>query len=330
MKNKINLNGKNILITGANGMIGYQLTKLLLDNYNCVLTLSDIHGKSRFKWPQENTFYHSVDLRTMKDCYHICQDQHIVFHLAGVKGSPKSALTNPARYFIPMLQFNTNLLEAAKRCSADWILNTSSVGVYAESERFVESDVWKTFPSKNDWYPAWAKRMGELVLDCYRDSDGGKWTSYTSVRPANVYGLYDNFGPDSMVIPSIIKKGHKSRIIRAWGDGTPVRDFINSEDVARGMIHLVENKVNDVVNLGSGQGFKIKQIVDTIAAYYGKKVEWMGDEKNKGDNIRLMDTTLAESYGFKPTKNLKDGIKETIEWYLKNENSSRSKSNTSK
>ena len=56
MKSKINLNGKNILITGANGMIGYQLTKLLLDNYNCVLTLSDIHGKSRFKWPQENTF----------------------------------------------------------------------------------------------------------------------------------------------------------------------------------------------------------------------------------------------------------------------------------
>ena len=64
----------------------------------------------------------------------------------------------------------------------DWILNTSSVGVYIESERFVESDVWKTFPSKNDWYPV-SKRMGELVLDCYRDSDGGKWTSYTSVRP---------------------------------------------------------------------------------------------------------------------------------------------------
>ena len=54
-----------------------------------------------------------------------------------------------------MLQFNTNLLEALKRCS-DWILNTSSVGVYVESERFVESDVWKTFPSKNDWYHKWA------------------------------------------------------------------------------------------------------------------------------------------------------------------------------
>ena len=60
------------------------------------------------------------------------------------------------------------------------------------------------------------------------------------------------------------------------------------------MIHLVENKVNDVVNLGSGQGFKIKEIVDTILPYYGKKVEWMGDEKNKGDNIRLMDTTLQK------------------------------------
>ena len=68
--------------------------------------------------------------------------------------------------------------------------------------------------------------------------------------------------------------------------GFPViRDFIYSEDVARGMIHLVENKVNDVVNLGSGEGFTIKEIVDTIAEYYDKKVEWMGDEKNKGDNI---------------------------------------------
>ena len=75
----------------------------------------------------------------------------------------------------------------------------------------------KHFHLKTIGITKWAKRMGELVLDCYRDSDGGKWTSYTSVRPANVYGLYDNFGPDSMVIPSIIKKGHKSRVIRALG-----------------------------------------------------------------------------------------------------------------
>jgi GDP-L-fucose synthase len=99
-----------------------------------------------------------------------------------------------------------------------------------------------------------------------------------------------------------------------WGDGTPIRDFIYSEDVARGMIHMVENEVTQPVNLGSGTGVTIKEVAETIAEYFGQEINY-DITKPMGDMKRLMSTKRAESYGFKPEVNLKDGITKTIEWY---------------
>jgi GDP-L-fucose synthase len=176
--------------------------------------------------------------------------------------------------------------------------------------------VWKTQPSRNDWYGGWAKRMGELQCQAYEKQFGKGKCSI--VRPANVYGPYDNFDPENaMVIPSLIRKAHDNKVLEVWGDGTPIRDFIHCRDVALGMIHMVKNKITEPVNLGSGTGISIKQIANIVSKRFNRNIKWLSD-KPMGDSKRVFSTNRAEKYGFKIKIDLEYGINETIDWFLKN------------
>ena len=119
--------------------------------------------------------------------------------------------------------------------------------------------------------------MGELQAEAYKIEYN--WDKISIVRPANVYGPYDNFDPENaMVIPSLINRalsGEKPLVV--WGDGSPIRDFIHSKDVARGMLLAVEKGINEPLNLGSGEGVSIKQIAETIAKHVPNgplELEW--------------------------------------------------------
>ena len=298
----IDFKDKNILVTGGNGMIGQALVKLLYDTTTATITVADLPN---------------VDLRDRKDCKSVCEGQDIVFHLAGIKGSPIRCMESPASFSVPMIQFNANMVEAAYNAGVEWFLYTSSIGVYHPAEVFVEDDVWKTFPSENDWYAGWAKRIGEMNVEAYMKQYD--WNKCSIVRPANVYGPNDNFEEWSMVVPSLIKKAHENDVLEVWGDGSPIRDLIYSEDVARGMLHMVENEVIEPVNLGSGMGVTIKEIAEVIAKYFDKEIVW-DTTKPMGDMKRLMSMKLAETHGFKPKVDLKSGLEKTINWYINNDN----------
>ena len=304
----LDLKNKKVLVTGANGMIAYQLIKLLKQK-DCDLTLTDIQDESKYF---DDEKYIGGDLRSRSFSDSICKEQDIVFSLVGMKGSPKRCLEAPASLSIPMTQFNANIIESAHKNNVEWFLYTSTVGVYSPADVFNEDDVWSTFPSKLDWYGGWAKRMGELHIGSL-DVEYG-WNKASIVRPANVYGPYDNFGEWSMVIPSLINKGFENDVIEVWGDGSPIRDIVYSEDVARGMIYMVENKIAEPINLGSGTGVTIKEIAEIIGEYFGKEIKW-DTTKPMGDSKRLMNMKRANSYGFEPQVSLRDGITKTIEWY---------------
>jgi len=302
------MKNKNVLVTGGGGMVAQQLVKLLKEEGANVTTVdlptsgvpADLQG----------------DLRDRSFCKEIVKGQQIIFNLAGLKGSPKRCAEAPASFSVPQVQFGANMAEISFNSDIEWYLYTSSYGVYAESDIMKEDDVWKTFPSENDWYPGWAKRMGELNVEAYMKEKG--FNNCSIVRPANVYGPYDNaiFDEWAMVVPSLIRKGYNDDMLEVWGDGSPIRDFIYSEDVARGMLHMVKNKVSEPVNLGSGAGVTIKEVAEIIADYFGKEIEW-DITKPMGDMKRIMSTERAESYGFNPQISLKDGIIKTIEWYEK-------------
>jgi len=303
------MKNKSALIIGGMGMVGRQLTKLCSKEYGEVCVL-DIDYKTPKDLPQ-GVKYQQADL-TFKSNANVVADFDHVYHLAGKKGSPDTAKNSPADY-LPMLQFDTNVIEAVGYYKPDWFLYTSSVGVYPPMEVYEEDKVWYDVPSVNDKVPGYIKRMGELSCYAIRATYG--YENISIVRPANIYGPWDNFGKNSMVIPSLIKKASHYDIINVWGDGTPIRDFIYCEDVARGMLHMVKNKVNNTVNLGSGEGVKISDIANTIGNFFDKEVKYDTTKPN-GDMKRLMSMRRAQGYGFNPSVKLKDGINMTIEWYL--------------
>ena len=298
----IDFKDKNVLVTGGNGMIGQALVELLYDTTSANIMVADLPN---------------VDLRDRDDCKAACEGQDIIFHLAGIKGSPQRCMESPASFSVPMIQFNANMIEAAYNADVEWFLYTSSVGVYHPTEVFVEDDVWKTFPSENDWYAGWAKRIGEMNVQAYMKEHN--WNKCSIVRPANVYGPNDNFGEWSMVVPSLIKKAHENDVLEVWGDGSPIRDLIYSEDVARGMLHMVENEVTEPVNLASGTGVTIKDLAFIICEYFNVGLSF-DESKPNGDMKRILSTERAESYGFKPKVDLKSGLEKTINWYINNDN----------
>jgi GDP-L-fucose synthase len=309
------LKGKKVIVTGGTGLIGRPLVEMLIEK-GAKVRVASMDDPSRAH--PEADFYR-VNLMKFENCVKVCDGMDVVFHLAGVKGSPAMTAKQPASFFVPTITFNTNMMEAARQCGVDWYLYTSTIGVYSPAEIFREDDVWKTFPSENDKFAGWAKRMGELQAEAYKIEYD--WDRVSIVRPANVYGPYDNFDPNNaMVIPALIKRaldGENPLVV--WGDGSPVRDFIHARDVARGMLHVVEKQYTLPLNLGSGKGVSIKEVVEIIVGNMEIKPELIWDtSKPAGDKLRLMDTTRAESIGFRPVVSMEEGIKEVMSWYMEN------------
>ncbi len=307
--------GKSILVTGGTGLIGIPLVEMLI-NKGARLRIASLDDSSRAH-PQAQ--FLRVDLMQFENCMKACEGMDFVFHLAGIKGSPAMTAKKPASFFVPTITFNTNMMEAARQCGVERYLYTSTIGVYHPAEVFYEDDVWKTFPSENDKFAGWAKRMGELQAQAYKIEYD--WNGIAIVRPANVYGPYDNFDPNNaMVIPSLIKRaldGENPLVV--WGDGSAIRDFIHARDVARGMMLALEEGTTQPINLGSGIGVSIKRIIEIIASNMKVKPKLIWDtSKPSGDKKRLLDISRAKSIGFEPTISIEDGIKETMEWYLKN------------
>ena len=303
---------QKVLVTGGSGMIGRELVSLLLEK-GANVYVADLKQPEELK---DKVTFVKVDLREYSSCLQICEGMDYVFNLVGIKCSPRVCIEEPAKIMCPMMQFNTNMLEAAMHHNVKWYLYTSTVGVYQPAEVLREDDVWSTQPSKNDWFGGWAKRMGELQCQAYQKQYGEGKCSI--VRPANVYGSHDNFDLDSaMVIPSLIRKAFSNDVLQVWGDGSSIRDFIHARDVARGMIFAVENKITEPLNLGSGDEISIKRIAEAVAQEANVKIEW-DTSKPTGDHRRVFDMERAKSHGFQPQISIEEGVKETIDWYLKN------------
>lgn len=322
--NKRFYENKEVLVTGGSGMIGYQLSDILLD-LGAKVTIASLDDVKAFKKAK----YIKCDLRFFENCLKISRNKDIVFHLAGIKGSPMMTKFRPSSFFVPTLQFSINMMEAAFRNRVSNYLFTSSIGIYSPSRIFKEDDVWKTFPSENDRFAGWAKRICELQAQSYEIQY--KWNNISIVRPANVYGPYDNFDENNaMVIPSLISKAFKAKdTLEVWGDGTQIRDFVHSRDVALAMAYVVQKKYNQPVNVGSGKGVSIKKIVEIINSNLQKplKIKWI-KQGLSGDKKRLMDMKRIYDLGFKNSINIEDGIKDTIKWYLKNKNVNKMRYNS--
>ena len=142
--------------------------------------------------------------------------------------------------------------------------------------------------------------------------------NFSIVRPANVYGSRDRFGSDyAMVIPSLLNRIFtKEDPVIVWGDGSAIRDFIFSKDVAEGCLQAMYYGTGDsFVNLGSGIEVSIADLLDVLHGFLDFNHEFTGEFP--GHPKRVMDISLARnSIHYDPSTLIEDGLKETWNWYL--------------
>ncbi|MBN1188427.1 MAG: NAD-dependent epimerase/dehydratase family protein, partial [Dehalococcoidales bacterium] len=302
-----------ILVTGGTGLIGRQIVDILC-NAGARVTIVSLDNIM----VDERANHVRGDLCSFDFCKQITKDVDFVFHIAGVKGSIEVTKSKPASFFVPLLMMNTNILEACRTNSVRKAVYTSSIGAYASAEVFRETENLEGPPM--DMFPGWAKRMAELQVQAYKIQYGLE--NIAIVRPCNVYGPGDNFDPDNaMVIPSLMYRiFKKENPVLVWGDGSAVRDFAYSRDVAEGVIQaLYYGTGGGFVNLGSGKGYTVRELVETLHSFLDFNYQF-DTTKSGGFPRRVMDISLArEKIHYNPSTTLQAGLEETWNWFLKHQ-----------
>lgn len=329
-------NNKNVLITGGTGLIGRQVANILCD-YDAnvdIVSLDKVNIDNK-----ANHIY--GDLIDLTFCKEITKRADYVFHIAGIKGSIEVTKTKPASFFVPLLMMNTNILEACRINSVQKVVYTSSIGAYSNAEIFKETENLEGPPM--DMFPGWAKRMAEMQIQAYKTQYNLR--NFAIVRPCNVYGPGDNFDPENaMAIPSLMyrildhQKNRQSSgktsneyPIVVWGDGSAIRDFAYSKDVAEGIIlalyYGTDGSSSGFVNIGSGKGCSIRKLVETLRSFLDFEYKF-DTTKPSGFPKRVMDISLARKLiHYNPTTSLLDGLKETWDWFTKNQDEYLKKKN---
>ncbi|MFH1484919.1 MAG: NAD(P)-dependent oxidoreductase [Chloroflexota bacterium] len=301
--------GKRVLVTGGTGMIGRQVVEILLETGVEVMTVSldeEIPGVPHIQ----------VNLMDFGVCKAIITGFDCVLHLAGMKGSARETGRKPATYFILMAGVSLNVLEACRQNQVKSVVYTSSIGAYGEAEVLRETNDPNVPPMD---FCAWGKRFGELQIQAYIKEFGLE--NFAVVRPCAVYGPHDRFHEGAMVIPALmhrIRRGADPLVV--WGDGSAVRDFAYSRDIAEGVILASHYGTRGgFVNLGSGEGHSVREVVETLGKITGCRYEF-DPSKAAGYPRRVMDISRAREWlGWEPSTSLEEGLRKTWEWYSSQE-----------
>jgi GDP-L-fucose synthase len=300
---------RRVLVTGGAGFLGKTLVPKLRE-LGAVIFI-----------PRSKEF----DLTKEKNVERVFNEfkTEIVIHLAADLGGIGYLRSNPGKVYFNNVMINTLLMEKAMRYNVDKFVGINTVNCYPENVKMPlkESYLWNGKPEKNVAPYGLAKRMMIFQSELYRAQ-----YNFNSINLIldNIYGPFDNFDLDtSRVIPAIIRKCIEAKeknkdYIVVWGTGKATREFLYVEDAARGIILAIEryNK-SEPVNLGSGFGISIKELVELIAEIvnFDGVIRW-DTSKPDGQPRRCLDVSRAkEELGFEAKVDCREGLEKTIEWY---------------
>jgi GDP-L-fucose synthase len=251
-----------------------------------------------------------------------------VFHLAAKVGGIVGNKTYPADFIYENIQINTNIIHSAHENGVKKLLNFGSVCIYPlKADVPVKEESLLTGPLEytNEAY-AIAKISSLMMCKKYKEQYND---NFISVMPANLYGKFDNFHPQNAhVIPMLMRRFHEAKINNdkstvVWGSGKPTRDFLFADDLAEGLIFLMQN-YNDLeqINIGPGKETSILELAEAIKKTVGFQGELKFDiSKPDGTPRRYLDVTKLNNLGWKSKILLEDGLKQMYKWFLENESS---------
>lgn len=304
------LASKKILVTGGAGFLGRQVIDQLL---KAGAQLDNI------AIPRSS----SCDLRSLSACQTAVDGQDIIIHLAAHVGGIGLNQIKPAELFYDNLMMGTQLIHAAYEKGVEKFVCVGTICAYPKFTPvpFMEEALWDGYPEETNAPYGIAKKALLVQLQAYRQQYG---FNGVYLLPVNLYGPEDNFNPKSShVIPALIRKVYEAqkagaKSIEVWGDGQPTREFLYSEDAARGIIMAMEHyNESDPINLGTNSEVSIRDLVTLICQLmdFQGDVNWLTDKPN-GQPRRCLDTVKAkEKFGFTANINLRQGLQNTIDWY---------------
>ncbi|HEY5187209.1 MAG TPA: GDP-L-fucose synthase [Actinomycetes bacterium] len=247
--------------------------------------------------------------------------QHVVLAAAKVGGILANA-TYPNDFLSDNLRIQVNVLDAALEHGVTRLLFLGSSCIYPKhAPQPIREDSLLTGPLEptNEAY-AIAKIAGVLQVQALRRQHG---VSFISAMPTNLYGPGDNFDlQTSHVLPALIRRFHEATAAGApavtlWGSGTPRREFLHVDDLARACLHLLERYDDPApLNVGVGTDLTVRELAESIAEITGfaGRIEW-DTGKPDGTPRKLLDVTRLQALGWKPEISLNDGIRATYGWY---------------
>ena len=262
----------------------------------------------------------------MEACQRVVDGQDVIVHLAAHVGGIGLNREKPAELFYDNLMMGAQLIEAAHKAGVEKFVCVGTICAYPKFTPvpFKEEDIWDGYPEETNAPYGVAKKALLVQLQAYRDQYG---FNGIYLLPVNLYGPEDNFNPaSSHVIPALIRKVYEAQqrgdaTIPVWGDGSPTREFLYSDDAALGIVMATQSfESSEPINLGTGYEISIKDLVELICKLMDYKGElvWQTDKPN-GQPRRCLDTQKAkEKFGFEARVSFEEGLKRTIEWYREN------------
>lgn len=314
--------GKRALVAGGTGTIGIPLVRQLLERGAHVTVSSLDSERYASSVLPETAVFVRRDFMDERACMDAVEGADFVFNLVGIKGSVGIGQSRVASYLVPMLKFQTNLMEAAFHHRVSRFLFVGSINEYPPSaEPKQEDEVGRGIPAQNDRIPGMAKRIGEVQGEAYLLEHG--WDAVRVVRPSNVYGPYDDFNPaTAQVIPALIRRvADGENPLKVWGDGSAIRDFIYSEDAAYWMLEALSKAPPSIpVNLSGCERVSIRQLAETIAGFAKVKTAIQWDASGPtGDPVRVLSTQRAKQYlGYELRTPIGEGLRRTYDWFVGN------------
>jgi GDP-L-fucose synthase len=301
-----------IFVAGHRGLVGSAIIrKLNSSGYNNCLT------RSRSQ----------LDLRIQKDVDDFFAEERpeYVFLGAAKVGGIGYNKVIPADFIRENLQIQTNVIDSAYRNGCKKLLFLGSACIYPKHATIpIKEEYLMTGPlEETNISYSLAKIAGYMMCKKYTEQYG---FSTVSVMPNNLYGINDNFILEQChVIPSFINKfvsakDYNLENVTCFGDGSPTREFLFSDDLADGLVFLMNNYDDpEIINIGPEREVSIKELSEIISNLVGYNGNLIWDTtKPNGTPRRALDTSKMSALGWKAKTSLEDGLKITIDWFFKN------------
>ena len=304
------------IVTGGAGFIGSHIVDALLSGGHEVEIIDDLSSGSEANVPK-GAKLHRMDIRSAEARELLAKRQPDLLVHCAAQISVRISMENPVLDTETNVVGLVNLLHAFAGNKYPHLVFLSTGGaIYGEQDYFPATE---SHPTKPASVYGLAKRVSELYLDLWGRQYGLTWTA---LRLANVYGPRQNPHGEAGVVAIFSQRLLRNQGAVINGEGTQTRDFVYVGDVAAAAKAVAEKKVTGTFNIGTGRETSVNELYEIIRKNIGSELRAQHAEAKAGEQMRsCIDASLAtKTFGWKPSMNIENGLKATVEWFKSHTN----------